>query len=53
MAWNHEFTKQKSRYDFWDLNVTGTFNIFQAANDTNIKNIILISSESVSEKTEM
>src|SRR5688500_13037549 len=32
-AWHgyHEFTKQKNSYDFWDLNVTGTFNIFQAA----------------------
>ena len=51
-AWHgyHEFTKQKNVYDFWDLNVTGTFNIFQAALDNNIKNIILISSESISDK---
>src|SRR5579862_9460695 len=30
-AWHgyHEFTKQKKCYEFWDLNVTGTFNIFQ------------------------
>lgn len=54
-AWHgiHEFTKQKNVYDFWDLNVTGTFNILQAASDLNIKNIILISSESVAETTGM
>jgi UDP-glucose 4-epimerase len=54
-AWHgyHEFTKQKDTYDFWDLNVTGTFNIFQAAVDANIKNILLISSESVTEKNGM
>jgi nucleoside-diphosphate-sugar epimerase len=48
-AWHgyHEFTKEKNAYDFWDLNVTGTFNIFQSALENNIKNIILISSESV------
>ncbi len=51
-AWHgyHEFTKQKNVYDFWDLNVTGTFNVFQAALESNIKNIIFISSESVSNK---
>jgi len=48
-AWHgyHEFTKTKSIYDFWDLNVTGTFNVFQAALEKNIKNIIFISSEAV------
>ncbi len=51
-AWHgyHEFTRQKNVYNFWDLNVTGTFNVFQAALENNIKNIILISSESVSDK---
>lgn len=51
-AWHgyHEFTKQKNIYDFWDLNVTGTFNVFQAALENNVKSIILISSESVSDK---
>lgn len=54
-AWHgyHEFTKQKNVYDFWDLNVTGTFNVFQAAVDCNVKNMIFISSESVSEKSGM
>lgn len=52
-AWHgyHEFTKQKNVYDFWDLNVTGTFNVFQAAAECNVRNIIFISSESVSEKS--
>lgn len=51
-AWHgyHEFTKQKNAYDFWDVNVTGTFNIFQAALDAGVKNIIFISSESVTDK---
>lgn len=51
-AWHgyHEFTKQKNVYDFWDLNVTGTFNVFEAALEKKIKNIIFISSESVDDK---
>lgn len=51
-AWHgfHEFTKQKGPYDFWNVNVTGTFNVFQAAVERNVKNIIFISSESISEK---
>jgi nucleoside-diphosphate-sugar epimerase len=49
-AWHgyHEFTNKKNVYDFWDLNVTGTFNIFQAALKHNINKIIFISSEAVS-----
>lgn len=51
-AWHgyHEFTRQKNVYNFWDLNVTGTFNVFEAALEKNIKNIIFISSESVDDK---
>lgn len=54
-AWHgyHEFTKQKNVYDFWDLNVTGTFNVFQAALENNVKNIIFISSENVADKNGM
>ncbi len=50
-AWHgyHEFTNTKNAPDFWDLNVTGTFNVFQAALDNDIKNIIFISSESVAD----
>lgn len=52
-AWHgyHEFTHQKNVYEFWDVNVTGTFNIFQAALENNVKKIIFISSEAVSNKT--
>lgn len=48
-AWHgyHEFTKKKNVYDFWDVNVTGTFNVFQAATEMNINKIIFISSEAV------
>ena len=51
-AWHgyHEFTKKKNIYDFWDVNVTGTFNIFQAALEANINKIIYISSEAVADK---
>lgn len=51
-AWHgyHEFTNKKNVYDFWDVNVTGTFNVFQAAFEANINKIIFISSESVSDK---
>lgn len=52
-AWHgyHEFSRQKNIYDFWDLNVTGTFNVFQAVLDSGIKNIVLISSESVADQS--
>lgn len=51
-AWHgfHEFTNQKNVYEFWDLNVTGTFNVFQAAIENSIKNVIFISSESVDDQ---
>jgi nucleoside-diphosphate-sugar epimerase len=50
-AWHgyHEFTKKKNVYDFWDLNVTGTFNVFQTAVEAKLRNIIFISSEAVSD----
>jgi len=48
-AWHgiHEFTQEKDVYDFWDLNVTGTFYVLQAAVETGIQKIVHISSESV------
>ena len=51
-AWHgvHEFRKEKNVYDFWDVNVTGTFNVFQAAVESNIKNIIFISSTSIDDR---
>src|ERR1700679_2600047 len=32
-AWHgiHEYRGERDAYDFWDLNVTGTFNVFEAA----------------------
>lgn len=51
-AWHgyHEFLRQKTSTEFWDVNVTGTFNVFQLALEKGIKNIIFISSESVADK---
>ena len=51
-AWHgiHEFRKEKSAYDFWDLNVGGTFNVFQSAHENGIKDIIFISSTSIDER---
>ena len=50
-AWHgiHDATKAKTVYEFWDLNVTGTFNVFEAAVEAGIKQIVHISSESVSD----
>jgi nucleoside-diphosphate-sugar epimerase len=47
-AWHgiHLVTGQKNAYDFWDLNVTGTFNVFQAAAETGVTRIIYLSSTS-------
>jgi nucleoside-diphosphate-sugar epimerase len=52
-AWHgvHDFTGQKNVYDFWDLNVTGTFNVFQAAVDMGISHVVFISSTSVEDRT--
>src|SRR4051794_37515793 len=38
-AWHgvHEFRREKNVYDFWDLNVTGTFYVFEAAAQAGIK----------------
>ncbi|MBX9567276.1 MAG: NAD(P)-dependent oxidoreductase [Candidatus Obscuribacterales bacterium] len=51
-AWHgiHEFRKEKTVYDFWDLNVGGTFNVFQCAIENDIKDIIFISSTSIDER---
>jgi nucleoside-diphosphate-sugar epimerase len=51
-AWHgiHEAREEKNVYDFWDLNVNGTFNVFQAAVDAGIKNVIFISSTSIDER---
>ncbi len=51
-AWHgiHEFRHDKNVYEFWDLNVTGTFNVFQAAFEANIKDVVFISSTSIDER---
>jgi nucleoside-diphosphate-sugar epimerase len=38
---------RKDVYAFWDLNVTGTFNVFEAAVQAGVANIIYLSSTSV------
>lgn len=50
-AWHgiHEHRNEKTVYEFWDLNVGGTFNVFQAAAEQQIKDIIFISSTSIDE----
>src|SRR3954452_9643773 len=48
-AWHgiHEDRGEKNAYDFFDLNVRGTFEVFEAAASAGIDNIILISMTSV------
>ncbi|MCB9422205.1 MAG: NAD(P)-dependent oxidoreductase [Ardenticatenaceae bacterium] len=48
-AWHgiHEVTQAKDAFEFWDLNVTGTFNVFETAVRTGISKIVHISSTSV------
>jgi UDP-glucose 4-epimerase len=48
-AWHgiHEATGAKNVYDFWDLNVTGTFYVFEAAVRAGVRRIVNISSTSV------
>jgi nucleoside-diphosphate-sugar epimerase len=48
-AWHgiHEATGAKDVYDFWDLNVTGTFYVFEAAVRAGVRRIVYLSSTSV------
>ena len=48
-AWHgfHDSEGLKDVYAFWDLNVTGTFNVFEAAARAGIKKLVYISSSSV------
>ena len=48
-AWHgvHEARGVKNAYDFFDLNVRGTFEVFEAAFSRGIKNIVYISTTSV------
>jgi len=51
-AWHgiHEYRGEHDAFDFWDLNVTGTFNVFEAAARAGVKNVIFMSSTSVDEQ---
>lgn len=51
-AWHgiHEVRGEKDVYDFWDVNVTGTFEVFEAAVRAQVPNIVYISSTSVDER---
>lgn len=53
-AWHgiHEVTGQKNHEEFWDLNVTGTFYVFETAAKLGINRIVYISSTSVEDKDE-
>jgi len=48
-AWHgvHESMRRKDVYAFWDLNVTGTFQVFEAAARAGVDKIIYLSSTSV------
>lgn len=45
----HEFRKTHDEYAFWDVNVTGTFNLLEAASRTGVRRFLFISSTSVDE----
>jgi len=48
-AWHgiHETTGAKDVYAFWDLNVTGTMNVFEAAHRAGVTQLVYLSSTSV------
>ena len=50
-AWHglHAFTRSKSHADFWDLNMTGTFNVLDACEKAKVRTCIFVSSSSVDE----
>ncbi len=51
-AWHgiHEHRKEKDAYDFWDLNATGTFNVFQSATECGVNDIVFVSSTSIDDR---
>ena len=52
-AWHgyHEFHKLRTPFEFWDLNVTGTFNVLEAAVRAGITNVVFMSSTSIEERS--
>jgi nucleoside-diphosphate-sugar epimerase len=51
-AWHgyHEVTGQKNVYDFWDVNVNGTFLLLEAAAQAGVQQVVFISSTSAEER---
>lgn len=51
-AWHgiHEAQHTKTAYDFHDLNVTGTFNVLEAAVTAGVRQFVFLSSTSVSDR---
>lgn len=45
----HEVRGEKDVYDFWDLNVAGAFNVFEAATRAGIDRVVYISSTSIAD----
>lgn len=54
-AWHgiHLVRGEKNAFDFWDLNVTGTFNVLECAVANGVKNIINISSTSIRDEVDI
>jgi nucleoside-diphosphate-sugar epimerase len=54
-AWHgiHESTRQKDAYAFWQLNVTGTFYVFEAAVRAGVRHMVYISSTSIRDTTSL
>jgi nucleoside-diphosphate-sugar epimerase len=54
-AWHgiHETAGAKDAYAFWDLNVTGTMNVFEAAHRAGVKQVVYLSSTSVRHRTSL
>ncbi len=50
-AWHgiHEFKKQRDAYEFFDLNIRGTFEVFEASVRAGVGSVIFISSTSIDE----
>ncbi len=46
-AWHGVHLRERSESDFWDLNVGGTFNMFQAAAANRVPRVVWLSSQSV------
>jgi nucleoside-diphosphate-sugar epimerase len=50
-AWHgiHEFRQLKGATEFWDVNMTGTFNLLQGCVEAGVKRFVFISSTSIDE----